>query len=172
MININRCSKIIFLFMFILMVNIAYAEKVTIFNFNYDHGKISLKEQFIKEGYYPDRKIQVEEGYNCNLVDKNNNNLYGFKFELPIKLYTDISINQKINGNVIILNETDFSFVMPYLLSATRLRCFNPQGYKIIDEDIEKIKLSPEKKGIWIWIYLIFALIGFIILIYFKKKNI
>ncbi len=164
-------KKAIYIIMFFILITSVYADKVSIFNFNYDNGKITLKQQIIKEGYYPDRNIKAEEGYICKLVDNQGNELYSFRFELPTKLYTDIIKNSTIYGNVVILNETDFSFIMPYFNEAVKLLCYNPGEYEIINQDVEKIILSPEKRNTWLWIYAILAVIGFIIMLTIKKSS-
>jgi LPXTG-motif cell wall-anchored protein len=155
--------------MIILLASSVLADKVVIFNLNYDNGKIALKEQIIKEGYYPDRRVQVDEGYMCGLKDSSNDFLYSFKFELPNKLYTDISDGNLTMGNIIILNETDFSFIMPYINEVDNIVCNNPGGYEIINEMI--IKTEPEKRNAWIFVYIGIVLLGFIILYFYKKKR-
>ncbi len=168
----DNMKKALYLLMFLVLISGVYAEKVSIFNFNYDNGKIILKEQFIKEGYYPDRNIQIEEGYLCKLVDKEENILYSFRFELPTKLYTDVIEGGEIFGNVIILSETDFSFIVPYFTASDKLICHNPNKYEIINEDVEKIILSPEDGSSWLWVYIILAFIVLLLIIYrLKKKN-
>jgi len=163
--------KILYFFIFLILINSVCAEKITIFNFHYDNGIITLKQQFVKEGYYPDRNIQ-KQGYSCKLTNNQNNELYSFNFDLPNKLFIDTTQNNEIKGNMIILNKTDFSFIMPYLPEANNLICYNPAGYEIIKQNIEKITLSPKNRNIWYWIYFIIAFIGLIIIIKYKKRNI
>ncbi|TKJ17195.1 hypothetical protein CEE44_01515 [Candidatus Woesearchaeota archaeon B3_Woes] len=163
--------KGIYLIMFLVLISSVYADKVSIFNFNYNNGEIILKEQLIKEGYYPDRNIQVKEGYNCRLVDKNNNNIYSFRFELPMKLYTDVIDNHKLVGAVIILNETDFSFITPYFLESSNIVCSNPRGYEILNEQTLHIALSYEKYNKWLWFYSVIGLVLLFVLILILRKR-
>jgi len=88
---------------------------------------------------------------------------------LRLEIKTDTIINQQTQGNIIILNQTDFSFILPYKQKATNIICYNPRGYEIINENIEKITLSPKKQNNWILIYIILAIIGLIIIIYKSK---
>ena len=164
-------KRLVYLIMFFILINSVFADKVSIFNFNYDNGKITLKEQLIKEGYYPDRKIQVDEGYSCKLVDKNNNNLYSFRFELPMKLYTDVIDNNRIVGNIIILNETDFSFIIPYIPESKSIVCSNPRGYEVLKEEVIHITMSYKKSNPWLWFFVMLVLILLIVIIYKQKRK-
>lgn len=164
-------KKMIYLFMFMLMVSFVYAEQVIIFNFNYDNGLIALKEQFIKEGYHPDRKIASEGDYTCNLVGLQNKKIYSFNFDLPPKLFTDIVQDNRTIGGIIRLSNTDFSVIAPYSEDLDKIVCYNPRGYEILQENVKKPELSPEKTNIWFWIYLALALIGFAIVIYMNRKK-
>lgn len=162
---------ILYVFLLIFSGSEVFADKIAIFNFHYDHGEISFKEQFIKDGFYPDRKLQGSEGYKCVIFDKEGNNVYSFRFELPIKLYTDSVGDEGIDGNVIILNETDFSFVVPYFSGAESLVCFNPSGYEIMNENFERISLSPPKSKTWLWIVLALVCIVFAFILIKSRKR-
>ena len=116
-----QSKKFIWIFMFLIFISYAYAEQVIIFNLNYDNGKITLKEQYVKEGYYPDRNLEQQKGYRCNLVDPNRNDLYSMNFDLHNKVYTDSTQNNQVSRGVIILKKTDFSFIMPYLSGSNSL---------------------------------------------------
>jgi hypothetical protein len=162
-------KKLIFLLMFIILAISVYAEKVYIFNFNYDNGVITLKEQLIKEGYFPDRRI-IKEGYGCALLDSSNNEVYSFKFELPNKVYTDVVEDNLTKGNVIILDKTDFSFIMPYISGSSNLACYNEGGYEILKESTIHTELSPENNKYLIYIYAFLIIILLFIIFYSLKK--
>jgi len=164
-------KKIVFLFMFIVLSSFVWADQVYLFNFNYDNGVIILKDQIIKEGYYPDRLIPVEEGYNCKLLGLNGRPEYSFDFELPNNIFVDSVENEILTGGVIILNETDFSFVAPYLSSVNEIECYNSKGYEILKEDLIKVSLSPDSSKNFIWIFFVLSFIGLLILIYVNKKK-
>jgi len=163
-------KKILLLLIFIILTSSVYAEKVYLFNFNYDKGIITLKEQIIKEGYYPDRKI-IKEGYSCALLNDKDDKIYSFKFELPTKLYTDVVENNKTKGNVVILDKTDFSFIMPYILGSENLACYNERGYEILRENIIHTTLSPENNKYMIYVYIFLILMLLFFIIYFLKKS-
>jgi hypothetical protein len=170
--KINKSKNFIFLTFILISIlsSSVYAEKISIFSFNYDNGEITLKQQITKDGFYPDRLVQPEKSYSCELIDKNIQRLYYFKFDLPINIYTDTIENNQTIGNIIILNQTDFSFILPYKQKATNIICYNQRGYEIINENIEKITLSPKKSNNWILIYIILATLGLIIIIYKSKR--
>jgi hypothetical protein len=163
-------KTLIFLLIFILLTGSVYAEKVYIFNFNYDNGIITLKEQVIKEGYFPDRRI-IKEGYSCSLLDGLGENIYSFKFELPNKIFTDV-VDEKMEGGVIVLDKTDFSFIMPYFSGSENLVCYNEAGYEILREKTAHTILSPEddRHLIFVYLFLILALL-FIIFHSIQRKK-
>lgn len=156
--------------MFFILVSSVLAEQVIIFNFNYDHGIITLKDQVIKEGYYPDRNIQPEEGYTCKLVGENNRNFYSFKFDIPTNLFTDAKQGSMIFGGVVFLNETDFSFVMPYIPKSSDIVCYNRRGYEILRQSVIHPIMSPEKSN-FTWAYVAVMVAFFAIFIYKLRKN-
>lgn len=164
-------KKIIYTIMFFILANFVLADQVIIFDFNYENGQISLKDQVIKEGYYPDRKVTPAGDYRCNMVDNLDNKVYSFNFDLPPKLFTDVTQDGSTVGSVVMLSNTDFSFVAPYSDTSSKIRCYNPKGYEILQENIQRIQLSPEQNNSWIWIYVILAIIGFAILIYISRRN-
>ena len=167
-----RQMKIInYIIVFCILASFVSAEQIIIFDFSYDKGLITLTSQSIQEGYYPDRKIQPEEGYKCALADNNDNTIYDFKFEIPLKVYTDVINKGNIEGNVIRLNETEFSLIMPFLEKAEKIKCYNIGGYEIINKEIEKIPLSPEKSNFNIWIFVLVALAVLFFIIFRRKKR-
>ena len=164
-------KKLVVLIMFFILASSVYADKVYIFNFNYDNGKITLKNQIIKEGYYPDRKILVEEGYTCSLLDSQSEKFYSFKFELPNKVYTDTIQKEGLEGGVITLNNTDFSFIMPYSSGVNDLVCYNIRGYEILREPVVNPTLSPSKNRYLLLLYGLLGLVALILIFYLLRKS-
>jgi len=164
-------KQIIYLITFLVLVGSVFADNVVIFNFNYDNGKLILKDQLIKEGYSPDKKIEVTGDYSCSIVDIQDQNIYSFNFDLPPKLFTDVLQSNTTVGGVITLSKTDFSVISPYSENAKQIVCYNPRGYEILRENVQKISLGPEQTNNWVWIYVIVALIGLIIIIYLNKRK-
>jgi len=162
-------KAIIFLVMALLSVSLVAADPISIYTFNYDNGKITLIAQENKEGFVPDRLLQPEEGYRCALQD-NEEDLYSFKFEIPLRLITEIAGEEKIESEVIILTETDFSLLMPYIQEAEDIACYNPSGFEILREDVEKIQEDTDQRNTVIG-YIILAIIGLIILIRWQRRK-
>ncbi|MCK4521354.1 MAG: hypothetical protein KAU20_02185 [Nanoarchaeota archaeon] len=166
-------KKIICLAMFFVLISSVYAEQVYIVNFNYDNGLIMIKDKIVKQGYYPDRKLQPEEGYKCSIMDHNKNELYSFIFDLPIKIYTDgfDNLTDKVTGGVIRLNQTDFAFIIPYFEEAGMIKCYNTGGYEIVSEEMNRVMMGPEKKDVILFLYLFLAIVGLMIVIYISRKR-
>jgi len=141
-------KKVLYLLMLLLVINLVYAQKVIVLNFDYDNGKIEFVEKTTKIGYYPDRKIAVSEGYKLVAISNTYEVLYSFNFEVPNKIFTDISTEYgEINGNLIVLNKTSFSLVIPYF--------DNLKEIKILDENQEELtninlapRLSPSRNNL------------------------
>jgi hypothetical protein len=164
-------KKLILFFMFIVLSSFVCAEQVYIFNFDYNDGVIILKDQIIKDGYYPDRLISVDEGYNCKLVGLNGKTDYSFDFELPNKVFVDSVGYSEITGGVVVLDETEFSFVAPYLSSSSEIVCSNVGDYEILREDLVKVSLSPDSSNNFIWVYFVVGFVGLLVLLYINKKR-
>jgi hypothetical protein len=164
-------KKIIYILVFVLLINFVVADKVYLFNFNYDNGKITLLNQIIKEGYYPDRKIPVENSYSCELNDKEEKKLYSLDFDIPNKITTDAIVDLEIEGNTIVLEEVNFSFALPYYEIASNLICYNERNYEILNEKLVHESLSQKKSNKLIYGYIIIVFIGFLFVVIKSRKK-
>lgn len=170
-INKKKMKKTIWLILvLILLVNIVLAveNKVFIVDLNYKEGEIKINDIMTKDGYYPDRKLYPETGYTLELISEDNTVLYSFKFQVPLKIYTDvIDENGETKGGIIVLNETDFALIFPYYGNAKYVKI-----YDISNKEILSTYVAPALGGrtTFKWIF------GFIIIIivlffFFKQKK-
>jgi len=165
-------KRLLYALIFLLVIGSVSADKVTIFNFHYENGLLTLEDQLIKEGHFPDRKLQVEEGYSCSLVTKEGNDLHSLTFELPPVLTTEILIDGELDSEIIILNETDFSFIVPYFDASDEITCSNPRGFEILREDVEKFILAPEtSRTKLLWIYGGIGIVLLVGIIWLNKRK-
>jgi len=156
----------LYVIILILIINFVIAQKVIILNFDYDNGKISFIDKTIKTGYFPDRKITPSKGYKLVEISDKYEVLYSFNFEVPRIIFTDISTEYgEIKGNMIVLNETSFSLVVPYFE--------NLKEIKILDENQDELttvnfapKLSPSRYNL---LAIILFIIGIIFVVFSIK---
>ncbi len=147
----------------LLMVALVSAEDITILNLHYSYGEITLKDQLIKEGYYPDRNIN--EGNYQILVVEGVEKLYNFNFELPNLLYSDGGSSENITGEVKELEEFDFSLVVPYYPEADKI-VIASDGNELLE--IENLKESKN----YYWLILVsFLVIIFLVYVIIRKRR-
>lgn len=160
----DKMKKII-LIILLMILPIAIAlesSKVYIIDLSYKDGRLVINDKIIKYGYAPDRTLQPLEGYRAEIISFNNDILYTFKFEIPLKEYVDIgdNITNEISGGLIKLSETDFALILPYYNNAKEIVFYDEENNKAVSVDvIEKKQEEVKKQNYLLW------LIGFIILL-------
>ncbi|HZX45615.1 MAG TPA: hypothetical protein VFF28_08090 [Candidatus Nanoarchaeia archaeon] len=167
------------LIILLLLAPLALAEvqesRVIIANFNYDDGLVTYKEKTIKFGYAPDYKLEPEDGYKAELLSFDDKELASFRFDIPLKLYFDMSdpLLKTLSGGMVILNETDFALVFPYDERAEKIVISNPRNYTILEVPLveEKLSISRASYGFYILPFaVLFAIFAFMAYIKFRKK--
>ena len=144
-------ALIIILMVLILAGSVSAIGRIFVVSLNYNKSGISENEKMIKFGYYPDRKIQPEDGYIAELISDTNEILYSFRFEVPLKIYLDSSdeITKDISGGYILLDNVDFALVMPYFDNAKEIRIYRPErnAKKLeLGIKVEEIRLSKASR--------------------------
>jgi len=154
----------------ILLLNIALAEnKVFIVDLNYKDGKITVNDVMTKAGYYPDRKLQPEKGYTLELISDDDMVLHSFRFEVPLKIYTDvIDENGEIKGGILILNETNFALVLPYYDDAKYIKIYDNENKEVISASV--VPSLGERTALkWIFGFIIIMIVLF--LFFYRKPT-
>ncbi|MBU0628691.1 MAG: hypothetical protein KKC75_05845 [Nanoarchaeota archaeon] len=170
--------KIKMFLILLLIIPAVFAEvecsKVWVVNFAYDNGLITPKEKELKCGYAPDRTIQPDEGYTAEIVSMDDETLYSFNFQIPLKFNFDLSdpLLKGLSGGMLILNETDFALIFPYYDQAKNIVIYNPRKYKVANVPLVEEQFI-QKKSFWWLLFLILALliIGYIGYRYYKKRK-
>lgn len=164
-------KKILLIVMLILLLNIVLAEKKKVFivDLNYEEGKIKLDDIITKTGYYPDRKLQPEEGYTLELISEEDTILYSFKFKVPLKIHTDvIDDNGEIKGGVIVLNETNFALIFPYYDDAKQIKVYDRWNKEVLSALVTPI-LGKRNTLKWVFGFIIIFIVLF--LFFYKKRK-
>lgn len=162
-----KTKKIILMVMLLLFAQFVYAEKITILNLHYAKGEVSVLDKIDTYGYYPDRKIQPDIGYKAEVVSEEDAILYSFKFEVPLEHYTDIHLDNKTQGGLVIVDDTDFALIIPSLPTAKEINFYNEKNVKVLSVGLVEEKEVPRTP---IMLGLV-ALIVIIIYIAFKKRK-
>ncbi|MBW2984680.1 hypothetical protein KY361_06170 [Candidatus Woesearchaeota archaeon] len=138
-----KTKKLILIIMLLLFAQFACADKITILNLHYDRGEVSVIDKIDTYGYYPDRKIQPDIGYKAEVVSVDDAVLYSFKFEVPLEHYTDIHLDNRTQGGLVIVNETDFALIIPSLPTAKEVNFYNEKNVKVLTVGLIEEKLIP-----------------------------
>ncbi len=143
-------AKLVLLFIVILVLaSSAYAfGRIFVISLNYNQGEFSINDKLLKYGYYPDNKIQPDDGYYvCEIISDKDELLYSFKFEVPLRIYLDSSaeVTKRLSGGYILLDKVDFALILPYFDNAKEIRIYKPTGKTKslkLSIDAEDIRLS------------------------------
>lgn len=165
-------KKIFFIsIIFLLLLQTAYAlpSRIQILNLEYEENKLSLTNKITKLGYYPDRKIQPESGFRCEIVSSDNEVLYTFKFKIPNKIFVDVTdpVKNELSGGIVKLDKTEFALIVPYFKEAAEINFYDEKGKKALTIDIAEERLSI-RRDMWL---IIFGLLFLLIVSYLIHKN-
>ena len=166
-------KTITYLFCILILINIAYAmsNKIIITDLHYEEGNLKLNGKIVKPGFFPDRRIQPKEGYRVDMISSQGEYLYGFYFEIPLNLYTDLvhKGTTMITGGVTVLNQTDFALTMPFPDDLKEIRFYDPEDTLVLTVNVKEENLSRQNNRLWIWIILILLLL--LTLYYMVKRK-
>ena len=117
-------------------------------------------------------KIQPEGSYRLEIISATGAILYSAKFDIPLKVHTDILDENtgNINGNLIVLNQTNFALIAPYFDDAGEIVIYNPNDFRILSISLEQ-KLSPARRSLLFLVPVLFVLILLLIFKFRKKRG-
>jgi hypothetical protein len=133
---------ILYTLMAFVLVMLVSADDILVLDFTYDNGGITLNDKALKTGYMPDRKISPADGYKLVEISSSDEVLYSFTFAIPLIIYTDSSEFGKVAGNMIVLNKTAFSLVVPSYDNLKTILILD-KGQREVARLEETPKLSP-----------------------------
>lgn len=168
-------KKIIFVsLLFLILVETAYAlpTKIHILNLEYENNELRLINKITKWGYYPDRKIQPDSGFTSQIISVDNEILYNFKFDIPTKLYVDITdpVKNELSGGIVKLNKTEFALIVPHFKEAKGILFYDEKNNEVLSIDISEERLAAKSGIIWLIAGGILLLIVGIFLFITRKK--
>ncbi len=122
-----------------LSINLAAEKnKIYLLTLHYDKGAITTRGVIVRPGFAPDRKVQPETGYKVEVLYFDNKVLESFKFSIPLTLHTD-RIDPETGewaGEVIQLNETDFSLSINYFENGKTINIYDENDKKVLEIDV------------------------------------
>lgn len=165
--------KIILIIFLVLLGSFAYAQEtdlVRILKLHYENGDIEILESIVKFGYFPDRKIQPEKGYRLEIISETGEKLYEFRFEVPIKIFTDVENEQgELEGGIIFLDETTFALIIPYFEDEKEINIYNEKNELVAKQIMVKEPVLSPKQGIS-WLIILMVLI-FVVVFLWRRKH-
>jgi len=137
---LNKIKLIIVLIIFIFLLSIAQAaeNKIYVLDLEYNKGNINFIDLSVKVGYAPDRKIQPEVGYKCEVISFTDEVLYSFKFEIPLVIYTPPPLEGEEPEGPIYLEEVNFILIIPYFENGKVINIYDSNNTKKVSIDISQ----------------------------------
>ncbi|MEA3255225.1 MAG: hypothetical protein U9Q22_05275 [Candidatus Altiarchaeota archaeon] len=138
-------KKLVFVsLMLITLLSLNFAESATnelyLLDINYNKYTLNLIDVSVKQGYAPDRMVQPEEGYRCEVISFTNEVVYTFKFEIPSTLCSDY-IDPKtgrLSGGCIKVDNVNFTLQIPYFRNAKTIRVYDPHDFPKLSVDVSR----------------------------------
>lgn len=107
-------KKILLLIVLVIIPAVYSApSNINILNIEYDRGAVNVIERFPGIGYYPDRKIQPENGYLLQVISEKDDVLYEFRFSPPKTEYLDGFDGRYNLGGIEVSDFFNFSMALP-----------------------------------------------------------
>jgi len=168
--------KKLLLLMFALLLPIVMAEecsRVFVVNFNYDNGIVAYKDKVMKCGYAPDRSIQPVEGYTAEMISIDDEVLYSFKFNIPLRFNFDFSdpIMKSLSGGMLILNETDFALIFPYYDKVKSIIIYNPREYEVVTIPLIEEQFIQRRSFWWVFWIVLLLVVSYIAYRYYRTRR-
>jgi hypothetical protein len=167
-------KKLIYMLILLILAQTVYAlpTRIQILNLEYENNRLSLTDQITKLGYYPDRKIQPDSGFTCQIISETDDILYNFKFAIPDKIFVDVTdpIKDELSGGIVKLNKTSFALIVPYFKEAKEIRFYNEKNNEVLSIDVSEEQLASKKGIIWLLVGALLVLIAGIFLFITRKK--
>jgi len=135
---------------FISIIVFATPSTVRVINFHYENinGKeiVAVTNSGTVLGYYPDYNFQPDHGYMLKIVDNSNNALFSVKMPPPSEIYVHEYNGKNITGGLVILNQTDFSMVLPTFQNESKIVILNSNNQNVMDYTIPEQKTQESGK--------------------------
>ena len=153
------------IFFILLCPVFAEMQKVMVLDLYYDNGKIFVIDKAIKYGYYPEQRHSAESEYSLQILQKGSI-LHSSLFKEPNIVYREGSDeNGILSGGKVVLDEREFSVIVPYFGEADEIRIISPEGSISGSERLEK------GKGNYYFIAGIMILAIVIIFVIIRRKS-
>lgn len=151
----------------------AMPSRIQIFDLLYGDNKLSVTDKVTKLGYYPDRKLQPESGFNCTIISDDDETLYSFMFEIPDKIYVDVTdpLKNGLSGGVVERDPVEFALILPYYSEAKGVVFYDEKGNEALSVDVSTEKFWIGKKSSWIWVIFLLLLLAVLAIIIIRNRS-
>ena len=166
--NYRKIAIIFTIFIFSFCISECKENQIYFLNLNYNYGDIELIDVSVRQGYSPDRKIQPEDGYKCEVVSFSDKILYSFKFLPPLLIMGPPPLEGEEPTEPVYLNETDFTLLIPYFRNAKSINIYDSEKNLKLSVDVSSFSDNRN--------YLKYIIIGILLLllviIFTRRKSI
>lgn len=99
----------------------------------------SLREVSVTRGNVPDRTVQPEEGFRCDVVSVHDEILNSFLFQIPNVVCSDnFGADGEMSGGCVEQNEGNFSLEIPYFPTGRNINIYDNGGRMVLLADISE----------------------------------
>jgi len=154
-------KKYFLILVIFFVISNVYADRIYSFNFNYDNGKITLKNVSSLDGYSPNIK---EGDHSFLILNENNEVLNRFNFKMNNVL--EIVPTDDKEGKHLELKQFNFTIISNYNKKFSKIR-IEKDNEILFEENISQY-IKEETNY---WLYFIIILIIFVVAyVIYKKK--
>jgi len=146
--EVNSCRGV-FLGLLILLLSSSLvfcaetAGKIYLMELGFKGENLTLHRVYVSEGYAPDRKIQPEDGYRCDVVSFSGQVLYSFRFEFGGFIMPPPPLPGEEPGAPIAVEEGNTTLIMPYFSDAKWINIYDKSGKQILSVDVSGFSDRP-----------------------------
>ena len=106
---------------------------------SYQNGGLGAKSIVLEDLPAPDRRVQPQGGWLCEIYSIENKVIASFKFLIPVTTCRDVSVDgDKWGGGCQTNQQTDFNLIAPYYPNAVSLAVYSPWGEQAFAVDTIK----------------------------------
>jgi len=117
----------------------SHENKVYLIDLNYDAGVLSLNDVVTKAGFPPETPSQSTQAWRIDLISFQDQVLYSSTFDIPnVLLQVPPLEGEPAGGGPIILENLNFSIIVPYYPNGRDVNIFANNGTLVLSADVSQ----------------------------------
>jgi len=114
-------------------------EKSYNLDLSYDNGQLSVKGITVENFRAPDRRVQPQDGWICDIVSSGGQLIYSFRFSIPdITCRDQPGTAGNLEGGCQAVAAKDFILSAPYYSNGAKIVVYSPEGNEVFGIDTVK----------------------------------